>query len=127
MDDKAQFDDHFLVISRQLKVTCAAEFTSLTKRGRLEEGYDGLGVFWSWDLNNAEAYWGGKGASVNLQARVALSEIDLESTLLLNLDYELGERETEIRLYEGSVVEIMMIENCTTGSKVPIRRVSFTS
>lgn len=77
-------------------------------------GYSGIGVYWSWDHSKAEAHWAdSKNGSelVEIFAKVAITDINWDETILLNLSPSLGIDEAEIRLHEGAQVDIIKIDD----------------
>lgn len=69
-----------------------------------------LGIFWTYDKNAAEPYWGNsKGKEVVLCALAPLSSIDLERTLLANMNLALRE-EREITLKKNSKIKLLSAE-----------------
>lgn len=79
------------------------EFIKKTKEGSHLDGYNGLGVCWSWDSSKANAHWGefDNSSQVLIQGLVDFKDCDIEESLLLNFCPVLGSDESEIRLSEG--------------------------
>jgi hypothetical protein len=70
----------------------------------------GIGVFWSWDEDAAEAHWGNFGPGYQkyiIHAQVQEQDVDWEATVWVNLDPSLGQEEKEIRLKEGTHPQIL--------------------
>jgi len=101
-------------ITRHMNVLDSDTFTQGLNKKQYTKGYKGLGLCWSWDGDKAEAHWGGAGVLVEMFAEVSIAAIDIKDTLFLNLDYSCGEDEAEIRLKEGSRVQLKMITDFTT-------------
>ena len=75
----------------------------------LSEKYKGVGVCWSFEKNNGEAYWAESFNGINsdfilLRGWVSPDSVDWESTMLQCL--YMRNQETELRLKEGSIVEV---------------------
>lgn len=65
--------------------------------------HGGVGVYWSWDQDKAEAYWGESGGySITLHGKVAVEDVDWSETLYRSA-YGLKE-ECEIRMKDGSKI-----------------------
>lgn len=68
-----------------------------------------LGIYWSWDINRAEAHWGfNHQKEVILTAIINEKYINWKETFELNLDLSLAD-EKEIRLYKNTPLEITNI------------------
>ena len=107
-DNKANDDGNKLLIYRAITVADVGEFLFHVANGEPLEGYDGLGVFWSWDKDSAQAHWGGSsGEEVVIEAMVNVNDIDAKLTLELNLHPSLGEDEAEIRVKPGAPIEVL--------------------
>lgn len=107
--EHAEEDGDKLVIYRCIGVGDPGEFAFMVASGMTDPKYTGIGIFWSWDKGRAECHWRAGEQEVLVQGRVALSAIDIERTLSINLEPDLGEMEAEIRLKEGARVEILGI------------------
>lgn len=85
-------------------------FLNAVKQGKKYKPkiYSGIGVYWSWDKDVAEAHWAGKGDAVTLVGLVPLNAIDLEQTAFANMDVSTGE-EKEINVKEGAKIEIINV------------------
>jgi len=60
-----------------------------------------IGVYWSDNMDCAEAHWGKEGRQMTIQTKVRPSDIDWEGTLGINMYPSLGQDEQEIRLKKG--------------------------
>lgn len=85
----------------------------------------GVGIYWSDDADHAECYWGGRHArssstKYTLVAKVLETDIDWEGTLEVNMDFDLGEEEQEVRLIEGRDILLDSITNEETGEVIPV-------
>lgn len=70
-----------------------------------------LGIYWTYDERHAEAHWGNYGTSdVLLSGTVTDTSVDWKATLLLNMNYSLGDEEKEIRLYKGVPIDLRSIK-----------------
>jgi hypothetical protein len=112
---------------RQIVVDDSSEFIAQTTAGRLLDGYEGLGVYWTWSTGKAQAYWGGSGQALTMHARVHLKDIDVRETLLLNLHLALGEDEAELRLKEGADVYLTKIELPASSFFIHLPRTCFAA
>jgi hypothetical protein len=66
-----------------------------------------LGIYWTWDENAADAYWGmSSGEKYVIRALVQNRDIDWRGTLEANLHSSIGADEREIRLYEGTQLKV---------------------
>lgn len=111
-DNSATDDGDKLIVYRCLSVADQDEFLFHIAHGEPAEGYDGLGVFWSWDKDKAGCHWGsgssGQGSGdVVVEALVSTSDVDIAATLELNLSPSTGEDEAEIRVKEGCKLEVL--------------------
>lgn len=69
-----------------------------------------IGVYWSFDPDKAEAHWGRGGEPKYLvSAEVDEGSVDWLATVELNLDWNTGQDEAEIRLYPGARIFINSI------------------
>lgn len=88
----ADFVDGKILIYREIRVE--KNFLSVI-RDR------GLGEFWSWDKNAAEAHWGGEGNPVLMVSNASSEQIDWPVTLSQNADGSGFDEEREIRIKDG--------------------------
>jgi hypothetical protein len=91
-------------------------FLDNVKNLDLFKNYNGIGKYWSYDENSAEAHWNehisaGGYKEVLVKAIIPFSLININLTILLNLDTNLGEMEKEIRLNEGDLIFIESIDD----------------
>jgi len=93
---KADFLDGRLVVWREVKL----------KTSKDKINTDKVGVYWSWDKEKAQSWWGKHEHSVMLKATVDLSSIDIHMTLASNL-YKEHILENEIRLKSGAKVQLL--------------------
>lgn len=98
-----------------------------------EQQYKGIGVYWSWDEEKAEAHWCDEGDNVIVVvADVDTKNVNWAITILKNLHWVLGEEEAEIYLDEGTEVFIKEIrvnwdsENKRWKQVIPIEYESIT-
>ena len=69
-----------------------------------------VGEYWSWDENAAEAHWGTFSSGyqkITLGAKVQQNQVNWEDTMIVNIN---SPEEKEIRLKEGTRVEINGVE-----------------
>lgn len=82
----------------------------------------GMGVFWSYDRSAAEAHWGefnGRHIRWRLTGWVGIGDVEWDATLAQNADPSYVE-EMEIRVREGTVVDVVQIEMEKNGDFVPV-------
>jgi hypothetical protein len=79
------------------------------KEGKPVSGYKGIGIYWSWKQDAAEAHWGGGGETVVLEALIPLESINRERMAYANMSMSTGEEECEITLKEGQPVEVLKV------------------
>ena len=84
-DRVATDDGDMLLVYREITVEDTDEFLFHIANGEPIEDYKGLGIFWAWDENKAEAYWGGGGEGVGIHAMVPIESIDIFTTLVKNI------------------------------------------
>ena len=108
-DSNAEDADGELMIYRCMTVADADEFAFNIAHGIPAEDYKGLGIYWSWKEDAAQAHWGGHGEPVTIHALVPFSSINPLYTLTLNLSPALGEDEAEIRLKPGAPLSVLGI------------------
>ncbi len=78
-----------------------------------------LGLYWSYEEENAEAHWGDDGEQhALLHARVHLSQIDIATTIMQNA-MNSYKREKEIRVRDGGWVDLIDVQ--IDGSPIRIR------
>jgi len=80
-------------------------FVEKVKKGEVKS----TGIYWAWTEKGADCYWGNKKTEVMLKALIPLSSIDIERTLIQNLS-PIHSVETEIRVQEGSPLELVEIK-----------------
>lgn len=111
-ENKAKEKGAKLHVSRCIGVEDVKEFTDLISKGKYVADYKGLGLFWSWDEDKAECYWGGNQKEwVTIHCLVDVSHIDIESTTFKNINPSLGEDETEIQVKKNTPLELISIED----------------
>ncbi|MGA7861224.1 MAG: hypothetical protein WCB19_05145, partial [Thermoplasmata archaeon] len=85
----------------------------------------GIGVYWSWDEDAAEAHWGhfGQGfQNYTLKAQVQEKDVDWTGTMWVNLDPDLGEDEKEIRLKSGARPLLLAWKRGNEEWQLPLRQ-----
>jgi oligoribonuclease (3'-5' exoribonuclease)/8-oxo-dGTP pyrophosphatase MutT (NUDIX family) len=117
-EKKATIRGNQIELYRVINITDFDKFYLDLKKGKYQKGYNGLGVYWSWDKNRADSHWGGKGESIVMTALAPISKIDIEATLNLNLHPSLGEDEAEIRLQEKTKIQVTTIERADKDEEV---------
>lgn len=106
-----EINDDGIVCYRAICIDDSDEFVFNLAHGVFLENYDGVGICWSWDKEKAQAHWGEGKNEVVLKGVIPFSAIDQGLTILLNLDPSLGHDEAEIRLFKGSKVHIIGIDD----------------
>lgn len=96
-----------IICYRSLTVADAEEFLLLLSGGIYQDPYTGVGIYWAFDKNKAEAHWSNGKEEVVLKALIPFSAIDQERSFLLNFCPSLGLEEAEIRVSEGSEIIIL--------------------
>lgn len=75
----------------------------------LEElSYDGIGEYWTYDINKAESYWGKKPNNILITAEVECNDINWDKTLAASV-YRLN-NEKEINIIKGATLRILSFE-----------------
>lgn len=69
-----------------------------------------LGIFWTTDYKKAEAYWGRGGTSYLFDVEVDEKNVNWYETFFVRLDLTLGEMEEEIRLFKGTPLKLISLE-----------------
>lgn len=79
---------------------------------RLDKTGKHLGIYWSWNMNAAEAHWGydeNKNNELLIKSNVKEKYINWDDTIKVNMDYTLGDDEKEIRLYKNTPLKIEIV------------------
>lgn len=110
----AKMQDGKLKIYRKITLESVPKFLYYLNKGKPIRGYKGIGVFWSWDKNQAEAHWGhGKYSKklILIEGLVSLNDINYKATALKNLNPSLGEEEAEIEVKENAAITIVKVHS----------------
>lgn len=108
---RAQEDKGMLMANRCIAVDDAEEFLFFVANESPLPEYDGLGIYWSWNKEDAECHWGGGSTgAVFVHALIPFESIDPYVMLIQNLRPSTGEDESEIYLKEGSKVFVTGVE-----------------
>jgi hypothetical protein len=113
LDSKCTYDNDHIYVYRSITVLNPNEFIENLKNGIYSNGYNGLGIFWSWDESKAESHWGSFSdgeIDILLKAKVHRSFIDCDTSLILNFSPSLGLDEAEFQLMEGNEIYLLSIE-----------------
>lgn len=51
-------DDKTLIVYRTITVDNLDDFISLLKKGKFQKKYTGIGIYWAYSSNKADAHWG---------------------------------------------------------------------
>lgn len=109
---KAEDKGSYLHVARCISVNDVDDFVGKISKGEYLSGYGGVGVYWSWDTNNTECYWGKSGQQpVIINGLVDVRNIDIKSTIMTNLHPSLGERETEIKVRDNNPIRILNLKS----------------
>jgi len=117
----AKMQDGKLKIYRKITLESVPKFLYYLNKGKPIKGFKGIGVFWSWDKDQAEAHWGhGKYAKklVLIEGLVGINDIEYESTASKNLNPSLGEEEAEIEVNENAAITIVKVHSKEHGQDV---------
>lgn len=106
-----QLTDQGIICAREIKVNDKDEFLFKLAHGTFLDGFDGLGVCWSWDHKKAEAHWGEGKEKVVLKGIIPFSAIDQHQTFWLNFNPSLGAEEAEIRVNPGETIFLIEIDS----------------
>lgn len=93
-------------IYRAITVSDDFDYSNLLKKP--------IGAYWSYDKNNAEAHWGEPGHTKTLILTAEIqnsNDVDIEESILLNLDPSIGQEEKEIRMIVGSEILLISVED----------------
>lgn len=74
---------------------------------RLED----VGIYWTTDAENAEAYWAEEDANTYLEAKVSSDQIDWLDTLTARMHFITGDDENEITLKKGTKLSHVRVNN----------------
>lgn len=73
-----------------------------------------LGIYWAFEKNAAEAHWGHNNDNKKLYARIEAlvdeNKINWLDTVKVNLNFDTGEEEKEIRLFKNTPLKVEQIE-----------------
>jgi len=110
----AKMQDGKLKIYRKITLESVPKFLYYLNKGKPIKGYKGIGVFWSWDKDQAEAHWGhGKYSKklILIEGLVGINDINYEATARKNLNPSLGEEEAEIEVKENAAITIVKVHS----------------
>lgn len=96
LENECDYDGERIVIWREIRAV--KDFLSVIEKR-------GLGEYWSWDHNAAEAHWAGDGSPILMQSLASHDQIDWESTLAANASPTMSE-EREITLKQGEKIPV---------------------
>lgn len=114
IERKCEVQGDYVLVYRALTVKDENNFIDLLKNGKYLKGYNGLGIFWSWDEDKADSHWGSYSEGekeILLKAKVHYSLIDIDTSLILNFSPSLGLDEAEFQLMEGNNIHLLSIVN----------------
>lgn len=110
----AKMQDGKLKIYRKITLESVPKFLYYLNKGKPIRGFKGIGVFWSWDKDQADAHWGyGKYAKkkVLIEGLVSLNDINYKATARKNLNPALGTQEAEIEVKENAAITIIKVHS----------------
>jgi hypothetical protein len=110
-EHKATEKDGKLVIYRMISVNSIPRFLYFLGKGKVIPGFKGLGVYWSWDKNRADAHWGSGSKDILVTALVSPNDISYKQTAFKNLNPSLGEDEAEIEVKPAAKLLITSVEH----------------
>lgn len=103
-------------IWRAINVEDVNQFVESVKGGQYGNGkYKGLGPYWSWDEDKAEAHWGGGGQTIVLHGRVSRDAVDWSTTIAAAFQ---NDDEYELNIREGAPIQL--IDIAADGETIPI-------
>lgn len=105
--------DGMLEANRCIGVEDAEEFLFFVANETPLPEYTGLGVYWSWNKEDAECHWGKGAEHVYVHALIPFESIDPYVMLTQNLRPSTGEDESEIYVKEGAKVLVTEVEMLT--------------
>jgi len=70
----------------------------------------GLGIYWSYAEEGADAYDGGEGKYVQFRAKIDMKYVNKPESIFLNMDPSIGELEKEIRFFPHSPIYVYDME-----------------
>lgn len=111
LEKKCEITDSGVICVRSIMVDDYDEFFLNLVNGFYNDGFNGIGVCWSWDHIKAAAHWGKGNFEVKIKALIPFSAIDKNLTFFLNMNPTLGEDEAEIRLIENRSVYVISIND----------------
>ncbi len=112
-EENAIVQDGYIICQRNIMVRDEDEFIFKISQNVYVEGYDGIGIFWSWDHSLAESHWGNCGVEMAIKAKIPIESIDIYRTIMLNFCPSIGRNEAEIRTKKGSPVFLIEINSTT--------------
>lgn len=107
------------IIYRAITVPMDFDFSDLVKKP--------LGIYWSYDKKSAEPHWGYDKNKQTILITASIqdtNDVDVEESIILNLDPSNGQEEKEIRMYAGRDVMILTIE--TSDDIIDVNRLGKT-
>lgn len=78
--------------------------------------HSGIGIYWAYEEDAAEAHWGGRGGrkvekqKVTFHGRIDEKYIDKIGTVLANCNLDIGEMEKEVRFHSGAPIYIYDVQ-----------------
>jgi hypothetical protein len=122
-EDWSDFEDRFYELAKEengnlvgyrcIGVEDVEEFVEALKKGEYLEGYEGVGIFFSWNQDAAECHWGEGSETVTVKALIPYTSIDIKRTARANMSLSSFEEE-EITLKAGAKIlvdEILSEDN----------------
>lgn len=116
--DIAEMEDEKLVIYREITVDSIPKFLYFLQKGKTIPGLKGMGIYWSWDRDLAEAHWSEAKHAVLIKGLVDISNINYQRTALKNLNPALGVEEAEIEVKKGAPIIIKEVFSDKHGKEI---------
>jgi len=106
----AEYNGGDLYVYRMMTVESVPRFLYFLERQKNIRGFKGLGIFWAWDKDRAEAHWAGRGKPILVTGLVKPKDIEYERTLSKNLNPALGPEEAEIEVKSKAPITVVKVE-----------------
>lgn len=113
-------------IYRMITVDNVDLFINNLKQGKYLKRFKGLGIFWSWDKNKAEAHWSEGSTELLIEADINVQSIDIESSLLKNFNHSLGLEEAEIEVFAQSDIFVSNVTDVKNNISYEINQTLLT-
>lgn len=108
--NEAEEDGDLLILYRCIAVKDPRRTMKLLEQGKKTHKEKGLGIYWSWNKEAADCHWALHAGRAEYMYLVGLTDaqaVDIEGTVVANFVPGRGAEEKEIRLKEGSRVDVL--------------------